>query len=200
MSDLEFTLPAGERVRLMTAGKYCDRNITVTAEGGGVQLPTLTDPAGENDVRLGKEYIDGGGVRRYGALHMDTVLTPDWSDRVPVAVQYDSDDRYLVMKRLPAGGGAETLSATITLWGSGGTAYYTGESGAAAKVLQNGDNAITVAKGTPVAIVYQGGTYLVHRTYSGAEVLVDTSSTALGVSVCVVAFTAEGGSIMLEEA
>lgn len=35
MSDLTFNVPAGESLRLMTAGKYCDRNITVKAGGGG---------------------------------------------------------------------------------------------------------------------------------------------------------------------
>jgi len=67
------------------------------AGSGGVELPELTDPAEENDVRAGKEYIDATGAKAYGRLFMDTVLTPGWEARIPVEVQYDSDDRYLVM-------------------------------------------------------------------------------------------------------
>lgn len=34
MSEHKITVPGGESVRLLTAGKYCDRDIVVTAEGG----------------------------------------------------------------------------------------------------------------------------------------------------------------------
>ena len=76
------------------------------AGSGGVELPELTDPAEENDVRAGKEYIDATGAKAYGRLFMDTVLTPGWEARIPVEVQYDSDDRYLVMKDGSAFGNA----------------------------------------------------------------------------------------------
>lgn len=71
----------------------------------GVTLPTLSDPAEENDVRLGKQYIDAQGRRSYGMLNMDVVLTPGWEEFIPVGIQYDSDDRYLVMTEYPSGGG-----------------------------------------------------------------------------------------------
>ena len=35
MADIEITVDGGTSKRLLTAGKYCDRNITVTATGGG---------------------------------------------------------------------------------------------------------------------------------------------------------------------
>ena len=35
MSELNITIPGGTTQRLKTAGKYCDRDILVTAEGGG---------------------------------------------------------------------------------------------------------------------------------------------------------------------
>lgn len=35
MSEFQVTIPSGESRRLKTAGKYCDRDILVTAEGGG---------------------------------------------------------------------------------------------------------------------------------------------------------------------
>ena len=35
MADIEITVEGGSSARLLTAGKYCDRNILVTATGGG---------------------------------------------------------------------------------------------------------------------------------------------------------------------
>ena len=35
MADIEITVDGGSSARLLTAGKYCDRNILVTATGGG---------------------------------------------------------------------------------------------------------------------------------------------------------------------
>ena len=35
MSEYNITVQAGKSTRLLTAGKYCDRDIVVTAEGGG---------------------------------------------------------------------------------------------------------------------------------------------------------------------
>lgn len=39
MADIEITVDGGTSKRLLTAGKYCDRNITVTATGGGGPEP-----------------------------------------------------------------------------------------------------------------------------------------------------------------
>lgn len=97
----------------------------------GVTLPAVTDPAGENDVREGKEYIDANGVKQYGRLKMDGVWTPDWSTYVPIEVQYDSDDRYLVMKNLAGvGGGLETVEiAMCDYMDRGLSVYYTDRNG-----------------------------------------------------------------------
>lgn len=35
MSDINISVEGGESKRLLTAGKYCDRDIVVTASGGG---------------------------------------------------------------------------------------------------------------------------------------------------------------------
>ena len=35
MSDINITIPGGTSKRLLTGGKYCDKDIVVTAEGGG---------------------------------------------------------------------------------------------------------------------------------------------------------------------
>lgn len=42
MSEHNITVQGGTSVRLLTAGKYCDRDILVTAEGGGIALDVIT--------------------------------------------------------------------------------------------------------------------------------------------------------------
>lgn len=49
MSELAFTVEGGQTVRLKTAGKYCDRNIVVTATGGD------TEAAYQQGVADGKQ-------------------------------------------------------------------------------------------------------------------------------------------------
>lgn len=68
MSEHRITVAGGNSVRLPTGGKYCDRDIIVTAEGGGTELPTLNNPAAETDVVKGKEYIDSAGVKKAGVV------------------------------------------------------------------------------------------------------------------------------------
>ena len=47
MADIEITVEGGSSARLLTAGKYCDRNILVTATGGGGG-GTATSPSDVN--------------------------------------------------------------------------------------------------------------------------------------------------------
>ena len=60
MSDINISVEGGESKRLLTAGKYCDRDIVVTASGGGgvvniieAENPTKADLG--NFTQLGKE-------------------------------------------------------------------------------------------------------------------------------------------------
>ena len=57
----DITVEGGKSKRLLTAGKYCDDDIVVTATGGGVELPELTNPATAKDMAEGKQLIDGSG-------------------------------------------------------------------------------------------------------------------------------------------
>lgn len=60
--SFNIAVQGGASVRLPTAGKYCEQDIVVTAPGGdGVQLPELTNPGTEADLREGKQLIDGDG-------------------------------------------------------------------------------------------------------------------------------------------
>jgi hypothetical protein len=54
--------------RLLTAGKYCDRDIVVTAIDDGIKLPELNDPGSAEDLVYGKEMIDGDGNVVTGTL------------------------------------------------------------------------------------------------------------------------------------
>lgn len=49
MADIEITVDGGTSKRLLTAGKYCDRNITVTAMGGGA---TSSAPVVRKDINF----------------------------------------------------------------------------------------------------------------------------------------------------
>ena len=102
---------ACDAVREMTGGtdsiKSGDMGAQVRSIQTGVELPELTNPAGENDVRDGMQYIGADGTRKYGRLYMDEVVTADWGAVCPVEVQYDSDDRWLVMTDMTKLGDAE---------------------------------------------------------------------------------------------
>lgn len=171
---------------------------------GGASLPTLSNPAGANDVRLGKDYIDQDGLQSWGMLNMDEVLTPDWSERIPVSVQYDSDDRHLVMDRLPSSGGGsvETVAVIIYVYaGVGTTIIYMSPSGIKMLYDASGENQLEAVKGSPIAIAYsnQNGTYLVNRGGSGYVMHYTDAGNISGASCSVVSFS-ESGSITLEEA
>jgi hypothetical protein len=58
MSEFNVTVEGGKSVRLTTAGKYCDRDIVVTAQGGHDLLPavierTATEIQSDGVVRVG---------------------------------------------------------------------------------------------------------------------------------------------------
>lgn len=42
MSEMNITIQAGSKKRLLTGGKYCPANILITAEGGGATNPNVT--------------------------------------------------------------------------------------------------------------------------------------------------------------
>lgn len=65
----------GKSVRLPTAGKYCDRDIVVTAEAGGVDLPELANPGNATDLMAGKQLIDGQGKVVDGSFTLVNEIT-----------------------------------------------------------------------------------------------------------------------------
>ena len=73
MSQHKITVVGGTSVRLPTSGKYCDRDIVITADG--VKLPTLQNPGSVGDLMLGKELIDGEGKVVTGSFSIDSELS-----------------------------------------------------------------------------------------------------------------------------
>ena len=57
MSEFNIVVEGGTSVRLPTAGKYCDRDIIVTAEGGGIALDVITASALPDAVTDGQIVV-----------------------------------------------------------------------------------------------------------------------------------------------
>ena len=76
MSQFDITVEGGTSVRLPTAGKYCDRDIVVTAEGGGVDDYPFY---GDGKTRLYIHLQEGRTSPRLNVSPNGTV-TVDWGD------------------------------------------------------------------------------------------------------------------------
>jgi hypothetical protein len=79
----------GTSVRLPTAGKYCDRDIIVTAEESGVDLPDLVSPGESGDLMAGKQLIDGEGKVVDGTFTITPELTEQDAliEQIKIALQ-----------------------------------------------------------------------------------------------------------------
>lgn len=89
MSEHNITVNGGNSVRLLTAGKYCDRDILVTALAGGVELPELTAPGVATDLMAGKQLIDGNGNVVDGTFSITEEITEQDSliEQIKVALR-----------------------------------------------------------------------------------------------------------------
>lgn len=226
MSEHQITVAGGSSVRLPTAGKYCDRDIVVTAEGGGVDLPALDNPAAEEDVLVDKEFIGGDGERRYGTLQ-PYAFTPGWEVMVPLEKTYDSSDVFLQMTSLSgfgnateedvaagkiftneqgvakvgtaqAGGGLETVNVTFTIYGTG-TIYYMGADGIA-MLTSPYEETVAVVKNSPVIIWYENpeGTYLIGRGFNGGTYIMGNAGSHNGSSCDILTFREDGNALYEE--
>lgn len=63
MADIQISVPAGESKRLLTEGKYCDRDIVVTAESAGEQLEFVRlENQANTDLAVIVDDLSGGGL------------------------------------------------------------------------------------------------------------------------------------------
>lgn len=104
---------------------YADEILAIQ---NGVELPTLTKPAAENNVRSGYEFIDGTGSKKTGS--MPTVagktVTPTSEDQtvVPSGCCTTGD---IVVKGVEPGLDTSDANASASDIASGKTAYVAGE-------------------------------------------------------------------------
>lgn len=117
MSEHNITVQGGSAVRLKTAGKYCDRDILVSATPGGVDLPELTNEGTDSDLMYGKQLINGAGKAVTGSFTLDSELSAQDTliSQIKVA---------LAGKAAGGGGGDDMVGAlaarTITEFSSSG--------------------------------------------------------------------------------
>lgn len=81
MADIEITVDGGTSKRLLTAGKYCDKNILVTATGGGEGIAFFARSSSNNwsstqEISCSLSCIVGELVLAI-VLHRDNITTPE---------------------------------------------------------------------------------------------------------------------------
>lgn len=103
MSDINIEVAGGTSIRLLTAGKYCDKNIVITASGGGESGGRL--PSGYTELEYIESTSDSAGV---GDQYIDTEVIPSTNDFSVVmkvsARVIDAENWFLTINRqMPAG-------------------------------------------------------------------------------------------------
>jgi hypothetical protein len=142
MSEFNITVEGGSSVRLPTAGKYCDRDILVTATGGGGTTPAnpVIEPLSvtENGTYTAPNGVDGyspievnvpipdGYIKPSGTLSIEENGTHDVTDKASVSVNVPIPEGYIQ----PSGtlevtengthDVTEYASVTVNVAGSGG--------------------------------------------------------------------------------
>lgn len=79
MSDINIEVPGGTSIRLLTAGKYCDKNIVITALGGG------------NNGRLPLGYFELTYIQSTGTQYIDTGFKPNQDTRLVLDFENTGD-------------------------------------------------------------------------------------------------------------
>ena len=130
MSVHRITVKGNSTVRLRTAGKYCDRDIVITAEGGSVELPELSDPGEAADLMAGKQLIDGEGKIVDGTFTIEEEITEQDS----LIEQINS-----ALQRKTVGGGLPTQEKTVEVTENGTVEVLPDEGYTLSKVTVNAD-------------------------------------------------------------
>jgi hypothetical protein len=130
MSVHRITVKGNSTVRLPTAGKYCDRDIVITAEGGSVELPDLSDPGEAADLMAGKQLIDGEGKIVDGTFTIEEEIT----EQDALIEQINS-----ALQRKTVGSGLPTQEKTVEITENGTHEIVPDEGYTLSKVTVNAD-------------------------------------------------------------
>ena len=99
MADIEISVDAGTSKRLLTAGKYCDRDILVSASGGAAEPVIQPLEVTANGVYNVPTGVDGYNpvsvnVSGSGSSELVTANFPNVSQIVPYRIVCVSDDSF----------------------------------------------------------------------------------------------------------
>lgn len=85
MSDINIEVAGGTSVRLLTAGKYCDKNIVITALGGG-----------GNTGRLPSGYTELTHIQFSGGQYFSSRFKPNNKTKIEVGfIRHNTTSQYL---------------------------------------------------------------------------------------------------------
>lgn len=107
MSEYNFTVESGSAVRLPTAGKYCDRDIVVTATGGAnpvIEKLTIT----ENGTYAAPDNVDGYSPVTVNVPIPDGYIQPNGTLEVTENETHDVTQYANVDVNVSSGGGGQT--------------------------------------------------------------------------------------------
>lgn len=100
---------AGRSVLLPTGGNYCEKDIVVNAEKGGIDLPELSNPARAEQIVSGYEAIDEEGAVIVGINPYEMAETDE-----TVAEQSDLIEQIAAVLRSKSAGDASVEDGIIT--------------------------------------------------------------------------------------